>query len=140
MLAQILARWCFLLVSGPWCKCIEGGFENWSSVFYSKAAAMSDERKPTEQAHFGLKIKRAGTLSFNGEDPQMGQIDGHRVSLGRRVARGQAPELISYGQTHETIKPFRLSGLRENRGSPPSTAFQIPEAETPKRTRTVDQE
>jgi hypothetical protein len=128
MLAQILARWCFLLVSGPWCKCIEVGFENRSSVFYSKAAAMSAERSPQNEPISGLKIKRAGTLSFNGENPQRGQIDDHRVSLGRRVARSQAPELISYGQTHEAIKPFRLSGLRENRGSPPSTAFQIPEA------------
>jgi hypothetical protein len=28
VLAQILERGCFLLVLGPWCKCIEVGFEN----------------------------------------------------------------------------------------------------------------
>jgi hypothetical protein len=56
----------------------------------------------------------------------MGQIDDHRVSLGHRVARGQAPELISYGQTHETIKAFSvfwLPGLQDTRVSPPCIMY-----------------
>jgi hypothetical protein len=71
----------------------------------------------------------------------MGQIDDHRVSLGRRVARGQVPELISYGQTHETIKPFRYFGYRDfNIQGSLLLASCIPGARNPERTRTVDQE
>jgi hypothetical protein len=36
----------------------------------------------------------------------MEQIDGHRVSLSRGVARGLVHGLISYGQSHEMISRF----------------------------------
>jgi hypothetical protein len=52
---KILERCCFLLVLGPWCKCIEVGFENRSSVFYSKAATMSVERSPQNKPISSLK-------------------------------------------------------------------------------------
>jgi hypothetical protein len=65
VLAQILARWCFLLVSGPRCKCIKVGFENRSSVFYSKAATMSTECSPQKKPISGLKSsERALCLSM----------------------------------------------------------------------------
>jgi hypothetical protein len=39
----------------------------------------------------------------------MEQINGHRVSLSHRVARGLAHGLISYGQSHEMIVVVRSS-------------------------------
>jgi hypothetical protein len=71
----------------------------------------------------------------------MGQIDGHHVSLGHRVACGQAPELISYIQTHEMIKPFWYFGYQDfNIQGSLLLDSCIPGARNPKRTRTVDQE
>jgi hypothetical protein len=71
----------------------------------------------------------------------MGQIDDHRVSLGHRVSHGQAPKLISYGQNHEAIKPFRYFGYRDfNIQGSLLLASCIPGARNPEKTRTVDQE
>jgi hypothetical protein len=65
MLSQILARWHFLLVSGPWYKFIEAGFENWLTVFYAKAVAMNVENNPQNKPISGLKSsKRALCLSM----------------------------------------------------------------------------
>jgi hypothetical protein len=49
----------------------------------------------------------------------MEQIDGHRVSLSRRVARGLAHELISYGQNHKMMSHFGISatGTSKDKGS-----------------------
>jgi hypothetical protein len=49
----------------------------------------------------------------------MEQIDGHRVSLSRGVARGLAHGLISYGQSHEMISRFAISatGTSKDKGS-----------------------
>jgi hypothetical protein len=70
------------------------GFKNPSNAFYSKAAVHERQAQHTEEVHFGLKIKRAGIFVFNGEDPSMEQINGHRVSQSHGVARGLAHGLI----------------------------------------------
>jgi hypothetical protein len=71
----------------------------------------------------------------------MGQIDDHRVSLGCRVARGQALELVSYVQTHEIIKPFWYFSYRDfNIQGSLLLASCTPGAQNPERTRTIDQE
>jgi hypothetical protein len=59
----------------------------------------------------------------------MDQIDDHRVSMSRRVARGLAHELISYGQIHEMMSHFNISaiGTSKDTESLPSTAFRNPE-------------
>jgi hypothetical protein len=64
----------------------------------------------------------------------MEQIDGHRVSLSRRIARGIAHGLISYHQSHEMISPFAISatGTSKDKGSLSSTAFRIPETRNAK--------
>jgi hypothetical protein len=64
----------------------------------------------------------------------MEQIDGRRVSLSRRVARGLAHELISYGQNHEMMSHFSISatGTSKDTGSLSSTAFRNPETRNEK--------
>jgi hypothetical protein len=64
----------------------------------------------------------------------MEQIDGHRVSLSRRVARGLAHELISYGQNHEMMSHFGISatGTSKDKGLLSSTAFRNPETRNAK--------
>jgi hypothetical protein len=71
----------------------------------------------------------------------MGHINNHWVSLGHKISHGQVPELISYGQTHETIKPFRYFGYRDfNIQGSLLLASCIPGVRNLERARTVNQE
>jgi hypothetical protein len=67
----------------------------------------------------------------------MEQIDGHRVSLSRRVARGLAHELISYGQNHKMMShfAFRLPGLQRTKGCSLPLHFETPKREMRKAPR-----
>jgi hypothetical protein len=64
----------------------------------------------------------------------MEQIDGHRVRLSHRVARGLAHELIFYGQNHEMMSHFDISATRisKDTGSLSSTAFRNPKTRNAK--------
>jgi hypothetical protein len=82
-----------------------GVLKNPSNVFYSKPVVMNVECNTQKKSISGLKSSKR-TFAFNGKNPQTEQIDGHRVGLSRRVARGLAHELISYGQNHEKMSHF----------------------------------
>jgi hypothetical protein len=70
------------------------GFKKPSNAFYSKATVMSTKRNTHKKSISGLKSSRRVFLLFSGEDPSMEQINGHRVSQSRGVARGLAHGLI----------------------------------------------
>jgi hypothetical protein len=78
-------------------------------------------------------FKRAGIL-FSMERIHRWGRSTVRVSLSRRVARGLAHELISYGQNHKMMSHFGISatGTSKDKGLLSSTAFRNPETRNAK--------
>jgi hypothetical protein len=66
------------------------------------------ERSTQKKSISGLKSSER-TFVFSNEDPQMEQIDDHRVGLSRGIAQGIAHGLISYQQSREMINHFSIS-------------------------------
>jgi hypothetical protein len=91
---------------------------------------MSVECDTQKKSISGLKSSEQAFV-FSNEDPQMKQINDHRVGFNRGIARGITHGLISYRQSHKMISPFAFSatGTSKRQGVTPPLHFETPKPE-----------